>query len=313
MEKTTGALRPPRIDCWAGRLAGYWPKGIDAGVWDQVRSFVVGCLDRLDVEDGPGARRVVRVLAGLTAWAIGDGLPLDFEVVLDPDTVERFIAVGVPDDRSRATYRSVLRRVGPKLTAKAPWEPGVVAVGRRQVARPYSVAEISQLRTDALAQPTPGRVRAARALLALGAGAGLDGRWVAKVSATDVQAAGEMVSVRVGEPSARVVPVLVPWEDEVVDLAEAAAAGEFLVGGTSLARNRAGALAASLVVAHGHPRFSTSRLRSTWLVGHLTLGTRLPELVRAAGLRGVTVLSDLLEFVPAVDEKQRIEMLRGRS
>jgi hypothetical protein len=93
-------------------------------------------------------------------------------------------------------------------------------------------------------------VLAARALLAFGAGAGLDGRWVAKVAAGDVCAGGD------------VVPVLAAWEDEVVDLAEAADAGEFLVGGTSVARNRAGALAASPVVAHGHPRFSASRGRS---------------------------------------------------
>jgi hypothetical protein len=38
-----------------------------------------------------------------------------------------------------------------------------------------------------------------------------------------------------------------------------------------------------------------------------------PELVQAAGLQGVTVLSDLLPFVPAVDEATTVEMLRGRS
>jgi hypothetical protein len=114
VDKTTGALRPPRLEGWADRLAGYRPRDIDPAAWEQLRPFVVGCLDRLGPGDGPGARRVVRVLARLTAWAAGDGLPLDVEVVLDPDTVERFIAVGLADDRSRPTYRSVLRRVGPK-------------------------------------------------------------------------------------------------------------------------------------------------------------------------------------------------------
>ncbi len=313
MDKTTGALRPPRFDCWAGRLADYRPQGIDPAVWEHVRPFVVDCLDRLDPDDGPGARRVVRVVARLVAWAAGEGLPLDVEMVLDPDTVERFTAVAIPDDRSRATYRSVLRRVGPKLTAKAPWEPRAATVARRQVAPPYSEAEVVQFRADAWSQPTPGRVRAARALLALGAGAGLDGRWVTKVTAADVCAGAGMVSVGVKAPSARLVPVLATWEDEVVDLAETAAASEFLVGGTSTARNRAGALSASLVVAHGHPRLSASRLRSTWLVTHLAMGTRLPELVNAAGLQSATVLSDLLEFVPAVDEARQSEMLRGRS
>jgi hypothetical protein len=83
------------------------------------------------------------------------------------------------------------------------------------------------------------------------------------------------------------------------------------VGGRSISKNRAGALAASLVVGNGHPRFSASRLRSTWLVTHLARGTRLSELARAAGMQGVTVLSDLLEFVPAVDDEQAVAMLRG--
>ncbi|HEX3540468.1 MAG TPA: hypothetical protein VHT75_08505 [Acidimicrobiales bacterium] len=46
---------------------------------------------------------------------------------------------------------------------------------------------------------------------------------------------------------------------------------------------------------------------------HLAMGTRLPELARAAGLQGVTVLSDLLEFVPAVDDIDALMMLRGQS
>jgi hypothetical protein len=91
----------------------------------------------------------------------------------------------------------------------------------------------------------------------------------------------------------------------------AAAGSEFLVGGRSTARNRAGALAASLVVANGHPNFSASRLRSTWLGTHVAMGTRLPELARAAGLEGVTVLSDLLPFVPALEDDEAIDMLRG--
>jgi hypothetical protein len=105
---------------------------------------------------------------------------------------------------------------------------------------------------------------------------------------------------------------LAAWEEEVWDLA-ISAGEDFLVGGRSTARNRAGALAASFVVPLGHPRLSAPRLRSTWLVTHLALGTRLPELAHAAGMQGVTVLSDLLRFVPALDEGETLTMLRGRS
>ena len=246
----------------------------------------------------------------MAAWAVGEGLALDAEVVLDPDTVERFVAVALVDDRSRATYRTVLRRVGPLLTMKAPWEAKPAPVARRNVAVPYTDRQLDALRVAAVAQPTPGKVRAARALLALGAGAGLDGRWVAQVAAVDVSEREEVVLIRVGEPGARVVPVLAAWEREVLDLAETAG-GDFLVGGWSTARNRAGALAASLAVGNGNPRFSASRLRSTWLVTHLAMGTRLPELAQAAGLQGVTVLADLLPFISTLDDDATLKMLRG--
>jgi hypothetical protein len=193
------------------------------------------------------------VLATLAAWAIDEGLPLDAEVVLDPDTVERFVVL-LGDDRSRATYRSVLRRIGPVLTRKAPWTPRPATVARRQVALPYTAADLERLGQDAESQPTAARSRGARALLALGAGAGLDGRWVTRVRSEDVEVASGIVIVRVGAPAARAVPVLCAWEDEVLDLA-ATAGDEFLIGGRSSSRNRASALAGSLVVAHGRPVF----------------------------------------------------------
>jgi hypothetical protein len=309
MGKPTGAVRQPRTIA-AEWLNTYRPHRLEVGTWAAVRPFVLDCVVRLELDGGPGALRVVRVLARLAAWGLGEGLTLEAEVVLDPDTVERFVAMGLSDDRSRPTYRAVLRRVGPLLTKKAPWEPRPASVARRQVALPYTTSELEGLRTDAMAQPTSGRVCAARAILALGCGAGLDGRWVARVAAQDVATLRGAVLVRVGAPSPRVVPVLASWEPEVLDLA-ATAGDEFLVGGKSLSRNRAGELATSLVVAHGHPKFSASRLRSTWLVMHLAMGTRLPELATAAGLRGVTVLSDLLPFVPALEEDVAVQMLRG--
>jgi hypothetical protein len=54
---------------------------------------------------------------------------------------------------------------------------------------------------------------------------------VTKVTAADIESANGVVSVRVGQPSARIVRALDAWTDEVVDLAETAVAGEFLVGG----------------------------------------------------------------------------------
>src|SRR5665213_2879601 len=96
---------------------------------------------------------------GLAAWALGEGIALDAELLLDPDTVERFVTQGLNGDHSRATYRAVLRRIGPLLTRRAPWEPRPALMARRQVARPYTTSEMETLIADAGYQSTQVRIR----------------------------------------------------------------------------------------------------------------------------------------------------------
>ncbi len=290
-------------------LHAYRPQGIDAGVWREIRPFVMGCVRRLEFDD-TNVARTARLLARLAAWCLNEGLALDAEIVLDPATVERFVAVGLKGDRSQPTYRAVLRRVGPLLTKHAPWERPPPAYPRLGTAAPYSPVELRALTSAAVSQPTFGRRRAAKAILALGAGAGLDGRWVAKVSAADVLSDNNGVGIQVNAPDARLVPVLAEWHEPILELA-AAAGAEFLVGGMSTSRNRASALVSWLVVGHGQPKFSMSRLRSTWLVRHLELGTRLPELTHAAGLADTRVLSDLIPHVPPMETADALRTLQG--
>ncbi len=261
-------------------------------------------------QDTPANYRTRRQLLRLSLWATGEGLALDREVILDPSTVDRFAEMALANDRSRATYRAALRRVGPLLTKRAPWEPRPASLARRQVAPPYTAPEVLILRKDALVQPTAARRRAARALLALGLGTGLDGRWVTQVTARDVHASSSGVVVEVGAPMGRPVIARAEWEEELIALAETAG-DEFLVGGYSTSIRRTGHLTERLVVPTGHPRLAPARLRSTWLVTHLSAGTRLPELCRAAGLEGVTVVSDLLELVEPLDVASSTAMLRG--
>jgi hypothetical protein len=232
------------------------------------------------------------------------------EQVLDPDTVERFVSEGLRTERSRATYRSDLRRIGRRLTRTAPWEPKPESLARRHVAAPYSPEDLGDLRRAANRQSTAAKGRAARALIALGAGAGLDGRWATRVTGHDIECGGGAVLVRVGEPASRAVPVLAAFEDGVAELAQLAGA-RFLVGGQSESRNRASRLAATFETPRPGLRLSAARLRSTWLVHHLRAGTRLPELASAAGLSGITVLSDLLVEVEPLLEVEATAMVRG--
>ena len=250
------------------------------------------------------------ILARLTRWAVAEGLGLDRETILDPAVVERFCAIELAGSTSQATYRADLRWAGPRLTVIAPWQPRPVTMAVRKVATPYTQAELEFLRADAVQQPSAVRRRGARALLALGLGAGLDGRWTARIGPDAVRRGEGFVAISVPAPAARLVVVRSCWEDEILDLAATAGSG-VLLGRRSESRNRVGDIAKRLRCPLGHPRISSARLRSTWLVDLLADGVPLPVICAAAGLSGITTLSDLLPHVPGVDVDQEIQMLRG--
>ena len=275
-----------------------------------IELFVDELAEELALSDSASDRRTGRLLRRLVDWTTSEGMPLDREVIFDPDNVERFTEMGLTNDRSAATYRSVLREVGPRLASAAALGHPARRIQRRNVAPPYTPREIELLKAAGTDQPTEGKVRAARALLALGLGAGLDGRWSTKVKALDVSVRAGIVSVDVRAPNPRHVVVLAAYEDEVLDLA-IEAGDQFLVGGYSTSKNRSGQLAAGLHIRAGSPRLSPARLRSTWLLWHLEAGTRLPELCQAAGLVGLSIFSDLLDYLQALDPPEAAAMLRG--
>jgi hypothetical protein len=131
-----------------------------------------------------------------------------------------------------------------------------------------------------------------------------------RVRGTDVIPTPAGVLVRVGPPNARTVPALADFEDDLLALA-AEARDEPLVGGEARTKNKASRAVARFEAGPGRPKLSAARARSTWLLRHVRAGTRLPELAAAAGLRGVSVLNELLPLVPPLDEKDAIRMLRG--
>ncbi len=292
-------------------LVQYSPRSLDLIRWESLRSFVISSVLALTPAGPPVAGRYARGLAHLADWCLSAGLPLDLEVVLDPDTIERFIST-LPKNRSTSTYRADLRRIGRRLTKLAPWEPLPEALSRRAVAAPYSSQDLADLRRFAAHQSTSERKNRAAALIALGAGAGLDGRWCAHIKPEDLRRTPKGLLVLVGPPNPRVVPVLRAFEEDLEELS-LGPDDEVVVGGAHHERKRASDLVARLDAAPGCPRLSLSRLRSTWLVHHLTIGTRLPELAAAAGLVGVTVLSDLLEFVPPLPQEEADRLLRGQT
>jgi hypothetical protein len=274
------------------RIERYAPADVSLERWEQqLRRFVVPAVRAAAPTGIALMEQYLRVLTLISDWCVDNGVPLDVESVLDPDTVERWASEGLKHLPSRATYRTTARRLGRMITKSAPWEPRPERMKGRKIAVPYSPEEMAELLEDAERQPTALKRRGALTLIALGAGCGLDGRWVRTVRGSDVITTGVVVRLLVG-------------------LAKPAGDG-LLIGATSTHRNNTSKLTASLKRGSGHPVLSVPRLRSTWIVEHLTRGTRLPELLAAAGTTRIEPFDDLLVYVRPMEPLVAERMLRG--
>jgi hypothetical protein len=191
-------------------LPTYTPRLVSQTEWTEIGPFVTSAV----IDSEPASMTIART----TCWAVirhviwcrGQGIELDRERVFDPDTVERFTAT-LPTNASQNTSRSCLRRVGRRVTRQAPWEPSTRRPSHGAHLDPYPDEEIELYRRVARAQSSPARARFANALISLGAGAGLDGRWAWQVRGDDIVRLTGGLGVRVGPPCARVVPVLLAF------------------------------------------------------------------------------------------------------
>lgn len=295
-------------------LSSLRPSQVTESEWSSVKDSVLEWGRLLVVEHGygkQGLQRPVRALIKLAVHLHGTQR-LTLTTVLDPYTINQYAAALKKADPSVGTYQSLLRHVGRLLNPAAPWEVRE-PVNTRDVAAPYSEEELRLLERD-IPRNEPVRARAGEGLLVLGLGAGLDGRWVAKARKEDVldldprdPLLGRGILV-----SGRLVPVLAKYEARLDALMTATPAGGLLVGGIAQNKNASSDICDRLQLAPGTPRVNCGRLRSTWLVTHLTLGSRTPELAEAAGVVGLTTFSDLLEFVPPPSKDIRSAQLAAR-
>jgi hypothetical protein len=258
--------------------------------------FVAEQILRLNLGLDP-AKALTRCLAYQVAWCLGQGIALEIDHVLDPDTVARYIDEGFRGSPSaKATTRSQLRRLGRALATGAPWEPPPAAFSRTKVAPPYSAAELALIDRDTQRQGTQPLRHAARALVTLGVGAGLDGRWNTRIEVADVRRTRGSVEIRVPAPNARLVVVRERYADEILALATAVGRGP-LVGRSTNHKNAAARIAAEVVIDQGRLVLAPKRLRSSWLVSLVEGRVELPVILEAAGLKGLGPIEDLLAFI----------------
>lgn len=266
------------------------------GDWEAIRDLVHTVVHTVkdDVPYGEAALR--NAIAHHVDWAVN---VVGFAPVAHDLFRRDVIGAGVaamPTSRSssKGRRRSLLFRVGETLGA-IPTLPALPTLAAASPSTPYTRDEVTQLIGWADAQRDRDH-SSARALLALGLGAGLPTRDLCAVRPIDVAVDGTWL--RTPAAKSRLVPVSDEWADDLAELADTAGDVEapLFRPGVSRTRNLITVFVARSTGATLHP--SSQRMRTTWLVRQLAAGLPMQDLLAAAGLASMDALVRYQCFLP---------------
>ncbi|WP_157453871.1 site-specific integrase [Cellulomonas sp. Root485] len=254
------------------------------------------------------------VLSRFVAWAHGEGLPLDREVMLTPDQVDRYTKVGCDAFRleSRATIRSEMRRYSRELTRRAPW-PELDRIGKRSGPVPYTRAEIARLWEVAGQQSTAVRRRHLTVILGLGLGAGVHPGEIGHVTTNDLITVSGVWCVRLVGDRPRTVPITAPYQEPLLAIA-AEDPGSRLIGKveSEWVSSRLSRMLEKAEFPEDCPRLTTYRLRVTWLVAHLDHDVNLRGLAEMAAVSSASAFEKAIAHMRPTDVHQLIESMARR-
>ena len=308
--ETSPASSTPNLEC----LAEYVPTHVDLLAWEQVAGTVRAAVGHA-TESVSTAVRYRSHAAAFAVWALREGIAGAPAVVFRSDVVERYIEIGMPRaaESSRATRRSILRRIVRHAT-ECPHSEGLPSpIAYRRVRAPYTSGEVSAYTRMAESQPTRGRRQSLLAILGLGLGCGLDGGdmgWIRGCDVRRIDDGAACVTVCGGRRPRSVIS-LRQFESQILALAEDAGP-TLLIGGSVLGRHNVTSVTLGRLINDSTlDPLVVGRLRSTWLLNHLRANTPLGLLMAAAGLQTVRPLEDLLHHLPDPPAADLIDALRG--
>lgn len=282
-------------------------------LWEHLRPFVEDLVRTAAPATAYTEKQLYPAVTKLARWASETaGLPLKAKLILHPANIDRFANEGLVayTNAGRATMRSKLRRVAAAILDGETPQDRKRPMGKAPASSPYTEPELATLLSWVNGQPTRERKTSVGALLALGIGAGLTGREIVaqRLDGVTVDEAG--VVVHVAGDDARDVPVVREWEHFLVERLT-------LVGSDAWAF-RSGQEGGNInlitdFVSRSHKRVNLQarRMRATWLVHHLSAGTPVTSLMRAAGLQSIEALDRLLPLAEGRPEREYRDDLRG--
>jgi integrase len=261
---------------------------------------------------GPKSKQRAKALlfaaAKIGEFATSLGVGLEMDTVLTRAFIERFVLEAPMSAPTRRTLKSNLGHLASHVPGH---EPAPARCPREHAKAPYTDGEISLFLALADAQPTPARRHKASALICLCAGAGLVPGELRGLRGTDVvsRSGGVLVLVKAKRP--RAVPVLLAFQERLLQAA-GFAGGDYLVGGSDPERrNVTNNLVSSLSGGTDLGRLELSRLRSSFLVA-MAAQIGLRAFMDAAGISCSQRLGDLVAKMASPTEEQAVALLCPR-
>ncbi len=293
-----GSAPPPLTEPLERFLSSYRPQ-IEPDTWHACRPVVVEAARRYAPTGKDSLEKILYALSREAAWAAKNGIPLTLEELLSANRIEAFVNTGLPElnDGSRASVRSRLRRVAARLQVDPSFALPKAVLGHRDVAPPYTSAEISIILSLIKMQPPVARAKLAVAV-ALGLGAG--------ISATDlrdlhkshvIDHGGRGIEIRVPGTRPRTIWVLPAYEELLRAGIQTVKPTQHVLGRSAIAKNTISDLYAQATAADSRIDIAQGRLRNTWLAYLMTQPIPLSVLLPAAGLSSARTLTELLPFV----------------
>ncbi len=292
---------------------------IPAAYWDHIGPFVLAVIKDLDMPTTRKAKNYFTAVTAHVLWCWQTlGMALDREQIFQVDVIARFIdgACGHYADSTRASYRGRLVNVSKALVKVS----GRVLVPRTipaptNASPPYSPFEVDQIEFWARNQNTQYRTVNALVLIALGFGAGLLPAEILALKASDVLVDDQGVVINVQGRRPRSVPMTRRWEGIIADLAKAALRPDmFMFCPKRLVEDNSALVSQFITNGRDMPvRVVPHRMRSTWIVGHLSARVPTEILLEASGMSTPGGLARFAVFVPPLPEADTRAILRAHS
>jgi hypothetical protein len=270
-----------------------------ARYWSVIGEFVTDAVRETAAASVYSPRDLFAAATPLVMWAWqSQGWPLERDVVFTGEAIESFVGMGLThysSDAGRNTLRSRLLRISETVLPDAE-RPPLRPLGGSTASMPYSPTQVQTLRGWAINQRSSARRSNAGALLALGLGAGLAGREILALTVENITVDDAGLLIHVSGERERDVPVLARWEESLVSHLTHIGDGYVFRQGRSTENHN---LITDFVSRDpARVKLTTRRMHATWIIHHLTAGTPLVPLLRAAGLSAPDALDRFLRFVP---------------